>query len=298
MPGSPRLTLPRLWLPVLLIAALAACAPPAPEPPTPTLTALPATDTPPARLEPSAQPPPSPTLPPAEASATAGAQDAARLLALINAAITAEANYRAGAVPHAEATATAQALSAGIESVLTRNPPAMETALANLDVQSATERAPLEGLAAVCEGQPFASAPLYVPGPGLHTLRLEYATTSPERLISQQDLPFEWVPPGFAPPEMVLCVDAHKTLVEDCIYVDGSGQSRAIIKRWQFSLEAWLVAASTGQVIDRRSIQGSQPGTCPDSLSLGPNENNWIHYEGSRPGFADVQEWLAGYVAP
>jgi hypothetical protein len=119
-------------------------------------------------------------------------------------------------------------------------------------------------IAPACQGQPVKGAAQYQPNSGTHPIVLFQNNSS------IQDVPKVWLPKSLEAVELVACVgEEEKVQLNLCEYDDGSK-----VRRIQYKVVIRLVAASTGQLLETITVDGTEPEVCPfeKHVDLGTSE--------------------------
>jgi len=109
------------------------------------------------------------------------------------------------------------------------------------------------------------------------------------------ETPVRWEPVAVRFAQLVACAGPERReTVEECRYfVIETGQRGETVRRGRFSLPAWIFEARTGNVVDERVFDGSQPQFC--ALEINPP-----FFEATLAGdhvtFAQIRPWLEGFV--
>jgi hypothetical protein len=114
-----------------------------------------------------------------------------------------------------------------------------------------------------CAARGASGAPAYVPGPGVHRVA-GFEQTATGWTTNYEIVPAEWKATEASDAELVLCVgDERRTVLERCPYEVSTGTS--VIERVAYSRDARVLVARTGQLLGRKTVEGSAPSECSDA---------------------------------
>jgi hypothetical protein len=112
-----------------------------------------------------------------------------------------------------------------------------------------------------CKGLPVPEAAEYNVGTGLHPLVLVKAAGGWHTFTNK--LSRAWKPKSISDIQLVACADEIQTnTYQVCNYTE-AGQ----FTRYQETIDVRLVAAKTGELVEKLHIEGLVPPPCPDSIS-------------------------------
>lgn len=244
--------------------------------------------------------PPEPSVTPLQAAdqtATVESAIMATQASYIRFAMTHEANAVLGLVSLADATATVEAITAGLDQFADADPMLIMTAVHSLEGldQNAEEFRALEES---CNGIAWPGASPYDSAAEIHPIEFVDLTLGSMVVNDwRTQLPLTWRPASRSSAQLVACFTLDRELIETCPYSFNSGQWDATVKRWQHSVSVRLVTPYNGYVLEERVFYGTTPDSCPASASFS-QRGDVINYEGSTITFDEVMEWLRPYIAP
>ena len=143
-----------------------------------------------------------------------------------------------------------------------------------------------DALSPACGKQGVEQAAAYTEGPGPHPIVLLDASGG--RHSWTDKVPIEWWPASVDATELVACVGAEETFVEEVCQYFGPGG----VSRYRYMLRIWLVEARTGKTLADSRLSGSVPPECPGAIKSG----QYGLLEGSHVSFDQARAWLEPHV--
>jgi uncharacterized protein YjbI with pentapeptide repeats len=150
----------------------------------------------------------------------------------------------------------------------------------------------LAALAPACRGEGIAEAAVFPTG-SLRSVVVLSKIGRPASLT--EETPARWEPVAVRFAQLVACAGPERSeTVEVCRYfVIETGQRGETVRRVRFSLPARIVEARTGNVVDERVFEGSQPQFC--ALEINPPLFE-ATLAGDHVTFPQIRPWLERFV--
>ncbi len=144
----------------------------------------------------------------------------------------------------------------------------------------------------VCSGTGAQEAAMYTTSSSFHPVTV-YRFDDGQLVNVGGDIPQAWKAGSVTADELVACVgEEKKVVVQTCHYTGGWETTR-----YRYETSVVLRAARTAAVVAEKTIAGSEPSTCPVSITRGSPFNDRT-IEGTSVRFRDIKEWLKGIVNP